>query len=326
MARRRDDALRDFQLDHDVNRGDALGLLEQAMENGRRDVVRKIAVNAKARRREFVEVEIENVSFDYLDIRPIVGALAQTRCEQRIGFDGDHAAAVGGEEFGHFAVSRADFDPDVIVCVVVCDDERQCRVVSGAGGGSVAKMRLRQARSPRKCWPIFCRDMSEASVAMRQRCNNIVSQYAAGIILTEQHPSAKFLFLAKTHENPLCSLGRTTLLEDGRPGRRDRRAFASAREAGHEIAVLLPRYRGNKIGSVLVSSVTMAFGDPLGFPSIAEAKSVNGVRYFFVDDPEFFDREQLYGDKNGEYPDNAERFAEFSRAAIEFASASGCRT
>jgi starch synthase len=89
-------------------------------------------------------------------------------------------------------------------------------------------------------------------------------------------------------------------------------------EAGHEIAVLLPRYRGNKISSVLVSSVTMAFADTLRFPSIAEAKSVSGVRYFFVDDPEFFDREQLYGDKNGEYPDNAERFTELSRAAIEF--------
>jgi starch synthase len=41
------------------------------------------------------------------------------------------------------------------------------------------------------------------------------------------------------------------------------------------------------------------------------------VRYFFVDDPPYFDRAQLYGDKSGDYLDNAERFAEFSRAAIE---------
>jgi starch synthase len=32
----------------------------------------------------------------------------------------------------------------------------------------------------------------------------------------------------------------------------------------------------------------------------------------------FFDREHLYGDKSGDYPDNAERFTEFSRVAIEF--------
>ncbi len=90
-------------------------------------------------------------------------------------------------------------------------------------------------------------------------------------------------------------------------------------EMGHAVAVLLPRYRGNKVTSTLVSSVTVALGNTLRFPSIAEGKSVAGVRYFFVDDPAYFDREQLYGDKSGDYPDNAERFCEFSRVAIEFA-------
>jgi starch synthase len=89
-------------------------------------------------------------------------------------------------------------------------------------------------------------------------------------------------------------------------------------EMGHEAAVLLPRYRGNKIVSTLISSVTVALGDMRRFPGIAEGKSVDGVRYFFADDPDFFDRAGLYGDKSGDYPDNAERFAEFSRVAIEF--------
>src|SRR5580704_5523486 len=88
-------------------------------------------------------------------------------------------------------------------------------------------------------------------------------------------------------------------------------------ELGHEVAVLLPRYRGNKITSTLVSSVTVALGDKLRFPAIAESKAVGNVRYYFVDDAEYFDREHFYGDKSGEYPDNAERFAEFSRVAIE---------
>jgi starch synthase len=90
-------------------------------------------------------------------------------------------------------------------------------------------------------------------------------------------------------------------------------------EAGHEVAVLLPRYRGNKIDVNVVSSVTTMLGDEIRFPAIAEGQAVAGVRYYFVDDPEFFDRDQLYGDKKGDYPDNAERFAEFSRVAIEFA-------
>jgi starch synthase len=86
---------------------------------------------------------------------------------------------------------------------------------------------------------------------------------------------------------------------------------------GHEVVVLLPRYRGNKITSTLISSMSISLGDRLRFPAIVEGQSVDGVRYLFVDDPAFFDRPQLYGDKNGDYPDNAERFAEFSRAAIE---------
>ncbi len=48
------------------------------------------------------------------------------------------------------------------------------------------------------------------------------------------------------------------------------------------------------------------------------AGSCAGVRYYFVEDPEYFDRDQLYGVAGKDYPDNAERFAEFSRAAIEF--------
>jgi starch synthase len=89
-------------------------------------------------------------------------------------------------------------------------------------------------------------------------------------------------------------------------------------EMGHEVAVLLPRYRGNKITSTLVSSVTVTMGDQLRFPAIAEGAAVSGVRYFFVVDRGFYDREQLYGEKGIDYPDNAERFTEFSRTAIEF--------
>jgi starch synthase len=90
-------------------------------------------------------------------------------------------------------------------------------------------------------------------------------------------------------------------------------------QLGHDVAVLLPRYRGNKITARVIPSLTIPMGDGLRFPALAEGSVVEGVRYFFVDDPDYFDREQLYGDKAGDFRDNAERFAEFSRAAIEFA-------
>src|SRR5216684_8619525 len=89
---------------------------------------------------------------------------------------------------------------------------------------------------------------------------------------------------------------------------------------GHEVAVVLPRYRGTKTSSIVVPSVTIAMGGTrLRFPSIADGTVINGVRYFFVDDPAYFDRDDLYGGPAGDYPDNAERYSEFSRAAIEIA-------
>ena len=90
-------------------------------------------------------------------------------------------------------------------------------------------------------------------------------------------------------------------------------------EAGHDVTVLLPRYHNNNTQPPIVPSLTIPLGDELRYPAIAEGAAVGGVRYFFVDDPAYFDRDQLYGIKGSDYPDNAERFAEFSRAAIEFA-------
>jgi starch synthase len=89
--------------------------------------------------------------------------------------------------------------------------------------------------------------------------------------------------------------------------------------SGHQVAVLLPRYRGNQSSKTIVASMSVPLGGAMRFPAICEAGTFEGVRYYFVDDPEYFNREKLYGDKAGDYPDNAERFGEFSRAAIEFA-------
>ncbi|HET9400103.1 MAG TPA: glycogen synthase GlgA [Candidatus Acidoferrales bacterium] len=90
-------------------------------------------------------------------------------------------------------------------------------------------------------------------------------------------------------------------------------------ECGHEVAIVLPRYRGTKASTIVVPSLTVPLGARLRFPAIADGTLISGVRYFFVDDPEYFDREQLYGEKGKDYLDNAERFGEFSRAAIEIA-------
>ncbi len=88
---------------------------------------------------------------------------------------------------------------------------------------------------------------------------------------------------------------------------------------GYEVAVFLPRYRGIRSTKVIVPSLTIAQGSRLRFPAIVDGSVLHGVRYFFLDDPFYFDRDGIYGDKNHEFPDNAERYTEFCHAAIELA-------
>lgn len=91
---------------------------------------------------------------------------------------------------------------------------------------------------------------------------------------------------------------------------------------GHEVAVILPRYRSTKLESpkTVLRSLSIPVGRRLAFPSVLEGPTVGGVRTFFVEHPPFFDREALYGTPQaGDYPDNAERFSLFSRAVLETA-------
>lgn len=94
------------------------------------------------------------------------------------------------------------------------------------------------------------------------------------------------------------------------------RALASK---GHEVAVVLPRYDAATPMPVVAPSLTIPLAGKLRFPTIVGGMPLEGVRYFFVDDPGFFRRDGLYGNSHGDYPDNPERFSELSRCAIEIA-------
>jgi len=94
------------------------------------------------------------------------------------------------------------------------------------------------------------------------------------------------------------------------------RALASA---GHQVSVFVPRYRQTvlKGAQTVVNSITVPFDDRYRFCSVVSGGKQGGVSFYFVDYPPFFDREALYGTSTGDYPDNAERFALFSRAVLE---------
>jgi starch synthase len=94
------------------------------------------------------------------------------------------------------------------------------------------------------------------------------------------------------------------------------RALAAA---GRQVSVYIPRYRQTKLtdARTVVRSITVPFDDHYRFCSVVAAGSKSGVDHYFVEYPQFFDRDALYGTSSGDYPDNAERFALFSRAVLE---------
>ena len=89
---------------------------------------------------------------------------------------------------------------------------------------------------------------------------------------------------------------------------------------GHEVEVILPRYRMTKRGRVIprMRSVTIPLSSSFKFASLQDGGTGNGVRFYLVDCPEFFDRDGLYQHNGADYPDNHSRFAAFSLAALEF--------
>jgi len=91
---------------------------------------------------------------------------------------------------------------------------------------------------------------------------------------------------------------------------------------GHEVSVFLPLYRSvrahlEKELTYSIRSITIPFPHGNRFAGIVDGGDRDGVRFYFVDCPEFFDREGLYGNNGDSYADNAERFGLYCRAVLE---------
>ena len=88
---------------------------------------------------------------------------------------------------------------------------------------------------------------------------------------------------------------------------------------GHQVTVYLPKYRQTHLENpkVVIRSLSVPFDDQYRFCSVLDGGIQSGVQYYFIDYPEFFDRDALYGTSLGDYHDNAERFALYCRAVIE---------
>lgn len=90
---------------------------------------------------------------------------------------------------------------------------------------------------------------------------------------------------------------------------------------GESVTVYLPLFRSVASQlpkrTVLIPSLTIPFQSYNRFVSVIDGGRREGVRFVFIDCPELFDREGLYGTAAGDYPDNWERFALFCRAVLE---------
>jgi starch synthase len=91
---------------------------------------------------------------------------------------------------------------------------------------------------------------------------------------------------------------------------------------GHQVTVYLPKYKQTKLAeaNTVVRSITVPFDDRYRFCSLVDGGTHSGVKFYFIDYPPYFDRDALYGTPLGDYRDNAERFALYSRAVLE-----GCK-
>jgi starch synthase len=89
-------------------------------------------------------------------------------------------------------------------------------------------------------------------------------------------------------------------------------------ELGHEVWVVTPRYGSISRSELQPVQASFRLRFPFGEErcELMSASPSSRLRVLFVEHPGFFEREGLYGNVDGDYPDNARRFAFFSMAAL----------
>ena len=89
---------------------------------------------------------------------------------------------------------------------------------------------------------------------------------------------------------------------------------------GHDVRVVLPKYRTVDAARHGLRPVLASLPVPVAGRTEQAAiwqGQIGSVPVYFVQHDGYYDREALYQIKAGDYPDNAERFAFFSRAILE---------
>jgi len=90
---------------------------------------------------------------------------------------------------------------------------------------------------------------------------------------------------------------------------------------GHNVITFSPRYSSvdilDKRLRLTVKNLPVSLGGVYESANLYQFDDKSGVLHYFVDYPDFFCRDGLYGTPHGDYPDNDQRFIFFQRAVLE---------
>jgi starch synthase len=90
---------------------------------------------------------------------------------------------------------------------------------------------------------------------------------------------------------------------------------------GHDVRVLLPKYRGAEAHAgatrLVVPNIRVPLGDREAEGALIEGHAASGVPVYLLEHEHYYNRDSLYGTSDGDYWDNCERFVFFCRAALE---------
>lgn len=102
---------------------------------------------------------------------------------------------------------------------------------------------------------------------------------------------------------------------------------AELEKLGHHVCVVMPYYKMVKKGNFRIEDtgkkVTVQISDRTVQGDIFAAKIGTDVTVYLIGKDQYFDRDELYRTKEGDYLDNAERFIFFSKAIIALAQEVG---
>lgn len=94
---------------------------------------------------------------------------------------------------------------------------------------------------------------------------------------------------------------------------------------GHDVRIVTPKYKITEDAAfglrTCVERLEIPISNRKETCAILEGRLRNSVPAYFVKNDTYYRRDYLYGDSQGDYPDNAERFIYFSRSILEICKA-----